>query len=31
MQQNRVRDYVIFTILPGLCLDYIGITLGLHG
>ena len=22
MQQNRLRDYVIFTILPGLCWDY---------
>ena len=28
-QQNRVRDYVIFEILPRLHLDYTGITPGL--
>ena len=30
MQQNCVRDYLIFTILPRLHQDYIGITPGLH-
>ena len=29
-QQNRVRDYVIFAILPRLHQDYIRITQGLH-
>ena len=30
MQQNRVRDYVIFTILPRLHQDYARITPRLH-